>query len=115
MEKSKPVGRGRRWTSSERTQWVREYHASGLTQERFAAERQLNLGTLRGWIYKGTRESEAGVGTFASVQVVGGGRQQGGGAVTVRWPTGMEVEVAATLDEGGVMRLVRELVAPCLR
>jgi DNA-binding transcriptional regulator YiaG len=31
---------------------LQDFRASGLTQERFAAERRLSIGTLRNWIYK---------------------------------------------------------------
>ena len=37
------------------------------------------------------------------------------GTVTVRWPQGMEVAIAVPLDESGALRLVREILAPCLR
>ena len=114
MEKSKQAGGRRRWTSTERARWVREYRASGLSQEQFAEQRQLNVGTLRGWIYK-RAAVDADAGGFASVQVVGGPAPRARGSVTVRWPHGVEVEVAVDLDEAGIMRVVRELVAPCSR
>lgn len=112
MEKSKRGAARRRWSAAERARWVREYRASGLSQERFAAQARLSVGTLRGWIYK-RAAGDAGAGGFASVQLVGGHAARGRAAVTVRWPHG--VEVAVDLDEVGTLRLVRELVAPCLR
>jgi hypothetical protein len=112
MEKSKRAAGRRRRTPAERARWVREYRASGLSQEKFAEGRQLNVGTLRSWIYK-RAVMDAGVGGFAPVHVVGGGAQRGRGSVTVRWPHGVEVELAVDLDATGVVRLVRDLVAPC--
>ena len=114
MEKSKRAAGRWRWTPAERAQWVREYRASGLSQEKFAEQRQLNVGTLRSWIYKRAAVA-AGTGGFAAVQIVGGRAQRGRGAVTVRWPHGVEVELAVDLDETATLRLMRELVAPCLR
>ena len=57
------------------------------------------------------------VSPFAPVRIVGGAepnpRKRGG--VTVRWPQGLEVEIAAELDRAAVERLVQTLLAPCLR
>ena len=112
MEKSKETGGRRRWSPAERARWVREYRASGLSQEQFAVQAQLSVGTLRGWIYP-RAVAESGVGGFAAVQIVGGRGQSGRGSVTVRWPHGVEVELAANLDEAGTLRLLQNLVAPC--
>ena len=105
------------WTAAERVQWLREYRASGKTQEEFAARAGIKVGTLRAWIYK--RRSPAGDerGHLAPVRIVDGARpvMTKRGAVTVRWPQGIEVEIAVDLDGTGVERLVRELLAPCLR
>ena len=114
QETQKAHGHRRRWSRSEREQWLRAYRASALTQERFAAEHGINVTTLRSWIYKPAGAGNEG-GGFAPVQIVGarplGSRQ----AITVRWPQGVEVELAVDLDGSGVVRLVRELLAPCLR
>jgi hypothetical protein len=54
-------------------------------------------------------------GGFAPVRLIGARPMGSRRAVTVRWPQGVEVEVAVDLDGSGVVRLVRELLAPCLR
>ena len=120
MDESKKLGtredrsRRRRWSRSEREQLLQDFRSSGLTQERFAAEHGINVTTLRSWIYKRAGAGNEG-GGFAPVKIVGarpvGSRQ----AITVRWPQGVEVELAVDLDGSGVVRLVRELLAPCLR
>jgi len=93
---------------------VSEYRASGLTQERFAAERGLKLATLRNWIYKpAAPEGEAG--RFVPVQIIGPRAAGSGGKVTVRWPQGVEVELPVDLDGGGVVQLLRDLLGQCLR
>jgi len=73
------------------------------------------VGTLRNWIYKPARGAANPSGGFVPVQIVGPRSIGSRGAVTVRWPQGVEVELAVDLDGSGVMRLVRELLAPCLR
>ena len=90
------------------------FRASGLTQVRFAAEHGVKVTTLRNWIYKPTGGDDH-PGSFAPVQIVGARGPRPGGRVTVRWPQGVEIELAVDLDGSGVVRLVRELLAPCLR
>jgi hypothetical protein len=107
-------GRRRRWSRTEREQLLRDFRASGLTQARFAAERGIKVPTLRNWIYKPAVADDQS-GGFAPVRIVGARPIRSCGAITVRWPQGVEVEVAVDLDGSGVTRLVRELLAPCLR
>ena len=111
------AGSNRR-SSAERGKLLREYRASGQTQESFAARMGLNVGTLRGWIYQQGAPAPADRGSMAPVRIVGDVRPVNmttHGAVTIRWPQGIEVEVAVALDGAGTLRLVRELLAPCLR
>lgn len=107
--------RGRRhWSRHERAQLLREYRASGLTQEQFARRAGLKIGTLRAWIYKMRTPDHAPLGGFAPVRIVDDVRPiKSRGSVTVRWPQGMEVEIAVELDGVGIERLVRKLVKPC--
>ena len=111
------AGSSRR-SRAEREQLLKEYRASGQTQESFAARLGINVGTLRGWIYKQRPPAPADHGPLAPVRIVGDVRRAKmttRGAVTIRWPQGLEVEVAVALDGAGTLRLVRELLAPCLR
>ena len=108
----------RRWTRAKRAQVLRAYRASGLTQEKFAGQAGIKIGTLRAWIYKQPTAGGDEPGGFAPVRIVGGAgpsTRTTRGAVTVRWPQGIEVEIAVDLDGAGVERLVRELLTPCLR
>jgi hypothetical protein len=108
--------RGRHLTRSEREQLVEAYRASGQTQAVFAHERGIMLTTLRAWIYRRRSEDNAGPGRIEPVRIVGGGfagATMARAAITVRWPQG--IELAVELDAAGVERLVRELLAPCLR
>lgn len=111
------AGSNRR-SRAERGKVLREYRASGQTQEAFAARMGINVGTLRGWIYKQRPPATADRGSMAPVRIVDDARPTKltrRGAVTVRWPQGIEVEIAVDLDDIGTVRLVRELLAPCLR
>ena len=102
----------------ERGKLLREYRASGQTQESFAARMGINVGTLRGWIYKQRPPATPDGGALAPVRIVGDARaakMTTRGAITIRWPQGIEVEVAVELDGAGSVRLVRELLTPCLR
>jgi transposase-like protein len=120
MDDSKKLGtredrsRRRRWSRTEREQLLQDFRASGLTQVRFAAEHEVNVTTLRNWIYKPASADDQS-GGFAPVQIVGARPIGSRNAITVRWPQGVEVELAVDLDGSGVVRLVRELLAPCLR
>lgn len=108
---------GARRSRAERVEVLRAYRASGLTQEQFARQAGIKLGTLRGWIYKQPGLGREAPGGFAPVRIVGGTRtnQPTRGAVTVRWPQGLEVEIAVELDRAGLEQLVQTLLAPCLR
>jgi transposase-like protein len=46
-----------RRSAHERARLVAAYHASNLTQEAFARAHGLNVGTLRGWLYRGDAEA----------------------------------------------------------
>lgn len=108
--------RGRQRTRGEREQWVEAYRTSGQTQAVFARERGIKLPTLRAWIYRRRAEQSREPGRLEPVRIVGGGFSGGTmarSAITVRWPQG--VELAVELDAAGIERLVRELLAPCLR
>ena len=107
---------GRHRRRSEREQMIEAYHASGQTQAAFAEERGLKISTLRAWLYRRRAEDHAGPGRIEPVRIVGGGfsgATMARAAITVRWPQG--IELAVELDAAGVERLVRELLAPCLR
>jgi len=95
----------------ERKKVLAQLRASGLTQRGFAAQAGINLGTLRGWIYKEREPKKKKTGHFAAVEV----RGPKAGAVTVRWPQGVEVEITTELDSAQVIAMVRELLTPCLR
>ena len=79
----------------------------------FSALAGLRPATLLSWHYLQRRQAKPRPGSqFARVVQVPAARA---GTVTVRWPQGVEVEVAVELDEAGVARVVRDLLAPCWR
>jgi len=104
--------RARRHTEAEIAALLAEYRASGLTAAEFSARAGLRPATLLSWHYRLRRQEEPRPGSpFARVQVPAARA----GTLTVRWPQGVEVEVAVDLDEAGVVRVVRDLLAPCWR
>lgn len=103
---------------AERARVVSEFRASGLTQEQFAAKEGVKLGALRAWLYKKTDKRPGEVGGFAPVRIIAGKGNAPGksrSTVTLRWPQGIEVEIAVDLDGPGMERLVDKLLSPCLR
>ena len=112
--RSKQRARGR-WTAAERAHLLGAFRASGKTQEEFARQAGMKVGTLRTWIYRRSAVTEDR-GRLAPVRIVDGARSPPPrGAVTVRWPQGIELEIALDLDGPGALGFVRELLAPCLR
>lgn len=120
MEKPNDEGmqegvRNRRHTRAEIEAIVERYRASGLSQAEFTVKAGLRPWTLRNWQSQLRHEkavrSQSGEQSFASVQL----RPARVGTITVRWPQGVAVEVAVTLDEASIMRLVQGLVGPCSR
>lgn len=108
----------RRRRHPEREKLLAEYRTSGLTQERFAAEEGINVGTLRGWLYQQSRRRREVGNRFAPVQVQGlgaGAMNSPSRTVTLRWPQGVEVEIKAELADAGMINLVRELLTVCSR
>lgn len=105
------TGRGRRHTREEIRARLAEYRASGLTAEEFAARSGMRPATLRNWHYRQQRQDRRPGSRFARVQMP----TVRAGTLTVRWPQGVEVEVAVDLDEAGVIRVVRDLLGPCSR
>ncbi len=104
--------RARRHSKAEVAERLAEYRASGLTAEEFAARAGLRPATLLSWRARARRQAAPPAGSaFARVRVPAARA----GTVTVRWPQGVEVEVAVDLDEAGVVRAVRDLLAPCWR
>ena len=106
---------GRRHTVAEMEAELARYRASGLTQAEFTTREGLRASTLRNWQYRvgrgKARAEQCGVVGFARVHV----REARASAITLRWPQGVEMELAVDLDGSGVVRLVRDLLGPCLR
>jgi transposase-like protein len=99
MDESKKLGtredrsRQQRSSRTEREQLLKDFRANGLTQVRFAAEHGVKVTALRSWIYKAAGADDQSRG-FAPVQIVGARPIGSRDAITVRWPQGVEVELA---------------------
>jgi len=104
--------RRKRRSGEECEKLVKEYKESGLTQRQYAAREGIHIGTLRRWLSKRrVRPMKKPCSQFAEVRLNGGRA----GSVTLRWPQGMELEIATQLEGAEVTSLVRELLASCLR
>jgi transposase-like protein len=101
----------KRWSTQEIDQLVGDYRRGELTQEAYAGQIGVKVHTLRSWLYKRKARSPAG---FAAVRVEGGGPERGG-AVTVRWPQGIEVDLPLALGEPVLRAWLRKLLSPCSR
>ena len=100
--------RRKRRTRQECEKLVKEYKGSGLTQGQYAAREGIHIGTLRRWL-SGRKDKASS--QFAQVRLNGARA----GSVTLRWPQGIELEIATQLEGSEVTSLVRELVSSCLR
>ncbi len=93
---------------------VREYEASGLSQEEFCRQQGLRLATLARY-RKRARQAQGeagGVSRWVAVQVSGSGAAVGGGAASglaVVLAGGRCLEVGREFDAETLLRLVRVL------
>jgi transposase-like protein len=90
-----------RRSAHERARLVAAYRASNLTQEAFARAHGLNVGTLRGWLYRG--DSEARV-SFVEVSAA-----PSSAAVTVELGHGVRVRFAVAPAAAYLAELSRAL------
>jgi hypothetical protein len=112
-ENSGPKKRGPQRSREQIEGLVAEYEKSGLTLKEFAARAGFKLGSMRGWVYHTRRrrrqkggKPRAAVG-FAAVEVRGSVASK----ATIHWPSGMAFEL--TMEEAGLVRVLRELTTPC--
>jgi len=100
-------GTRRRLSRAEADRIVADYGRSGQTQESFARERGLKVGTLRNWLYRSRAE---GPGSLREVVVKAEPKKESGAAVVVvRTSRGVEVELPLCAGHGWIERMVREL------
>ncbi len=100
----------RRWTAEEVAPLVAEYRCGKLTQEEYAEQIGVKVGTLRHWLYR-RRSVPPG---FAAVRLAPH-QPEPGAAITIRWPQGIELELPLALGEAALRPWLRELLGPCLR
>ena len=92
---------------------VAQYEKSGLTQEAFAEERGIPVGTLRNWIYRLRREGDEGV-PLLPVRVVASPAlkaREGDGAelLELSLPSGARLRFPAGTDLGYLRQLAAAL------
>lgn len=86
---------------------LKDYRQSGLSQVAYARERGLNVGTLRGWLYKNRKVATGGL----CEVVLGCERAERDEAMAVvRLANGSEVELPLCAGMAWVERIIRELV-----
>lgn len=103
------IARGRKRRSrAEIDRLVADYRNSGQTQESFAREHGLNVGTLRGWLYRRRGGEDGGLREVVVRAVAEPGARKA--MVVVRTARGVEVELPLSAGSGWIERMVRELV-----
>jgi hypothetical protein len=111
METTEKAGLGvlvrKRRSRAEIDRLVFDYNNSGQTQECFARERGLNVGTFRGWLYR--RRGNESEDLQEVVLRADASKQSDHGAVVVRTARGVEVELPLCAGSAWIERMVREL------
>lgn len=100
----------RRHSPDEIVKRVAEYRRSGLSQGQYAERAGVKLSSLRNWLYR-REQRPAKPGGLTAVEVTSAGQPMAGSTVTVRWPNGVQAEVALGADVAAMVRMIRELVA----
>ncbi len=93
---------------------LKRYRRSGKTQEHFAIENGLNLGTFRGWLYR-KRKGVHGQGRFISVALekTATDRSSLGPSITIEMPGGHRVMLPTSLPPAQLEALLLRLVGSC--
>jgi len=80
----------RRRNGREIEAWIERYRQSGKSARAFASAHGLRVDTLRGWVYRRGRRMKSPSTTMIPVSVTDS--REAAAAVTLRLPTGIEVE-----------------------
>lgn len=96
---------------------IDEFECSGLTQERFAQQRGVQVATLRSWLYRLRRERKASV-SLVPVRVVAStapaarGAAAVGGEIEIELTTGVRLRLSTAVDLDYVAALAQRLGEP---
>jgi len=103
--------RSRQRSAEEIETWVARYRQSGQTQRAFAAAHGIRAGTLARWLYRRGKKSNRVNAAMIPVSVIDSREEQA--AVTLRLPTGVEVEFRAPVAVATLQRLIRSGTKRC--
>ena len=106
-DSSKLRGR-RRFTASERRDWLRQYRRSGLTQAEFARQHALSHGTLVRWLCRDRWESSRSkpdASGFVELALPAANASDGWTA-ELTWPDGKRLKLSAAVSPSWVAELV---------
>ena len=108
------AGRAKRRTREQIVEILRDFEGSGLTQEAFAHDRGINVGTLRMWLAKARREEArrevvGGCAPALTELRLGGGVGEEVRAVRIALPNGVELHLGAPVSVRWLEQLLRVL------
>ena len=101
----------RRRSGREIDEWIERFRQSDQSAAGFASAHGIRVGTLRGWLYRRGRGVKAGRKAMIPVKLIdSAGRQP---AVTLRLPSGIEIEFAAAVAVSTLQELIESGARRC--
>jgi hypothetical protein len=95
----------RRRSGREIEEWIERYRQSGQSARAFALAHGLRVDTLRGWLYRRGRRMKSPSTTMIPVKVTDS--REAAAAVTLRLPTGIEVEFRGPVAVSTLKELIK--------
>jgi hypothetical protein len=101
----------RRRSGREIDEWIERYRRSGQSAAAFASAHGVKVGTLRGWLYRRAGRTKSRNEAMIPVKLIdSAGRQP---AVTLRLPSGIEIEFAAAVAVSTLKELIESGTRRC--
>ena len=111
IEKSQIKIPARRRNDREIEEWIESYRQSGQSARAFALAHGLRVDTLRGWVYRRARRMKNPSTTMIPVRVTDS--HEAAAAVTLRLPTGVEVEFRGPVLVATLQALIKSATRRC--
>ena len=101
----------RRRSGREIEEWIERYRQSGQSARAFALAHGLRVDTLRGWLYRRGRRLRNRGETMIPVKLIDSPGSQP--TVTLRLPSGIEIEFAAAVAVSTLKELIESGLRRC--